>query len=37
MVQLLWNVWNDDNGQDIPEYALMLTLILLITQQQFPG
>ncbi len=26
----LWNVWNDDQGQDIAEYALMLTVILLI-------
>ena len=30
MKQLLWKVWNDDNGQDIAEYALMLTVILLI-------
>jgi Flp pilus assembly pilin Flp len=29
-MQLLWKVWNDDNGQDIAEYALMLTVILLI-------
>lgn len=30
MMQLLWNVWNDDQGQDIAEYAVMLTVILLI-------
>ena len=30
MMQLLWKVWNDDQGQDIAEYALMLTVILLI-------
>jgi len=30
MLQLLWKVWNDDKGQDIAEYALMLTVILLI-------
>ncbi len=28
----LWAVsWNDDSGQDIAEYALMLTVILLVT------
>jgi Flp pilus assembly pilin Flp len=30
MLQLLWKVWSDDDGQDIAEYALMLTVILLI-------
>jgi Flp pilus assembly pilin Flp len=30
MMQLLWQVWSDDKGQDIAEYALMLTVILLI-------
>ncbi|MBV9087511.1 MAG: hypothetical protein JOY79_08510 [Acidobacteriaceae bacterium] len=30
MLQLLWKVWNEDQGQDIAEYALMLTVILLI-------
>ena len=25
-----WKIWNDDQGQDIAEYALMLTVILLI-------
>jgi Flp pilus assembly pilin Flp len=30
MIQLLWQVWSDDKGQDIAEYALMLTVILLI-------
>jgi Flp pilus assembly pilin Flp len=28
--KLLYQVWNDDEGQDIAEYALMLTVILLI-------
>ena len=27
---LLCNIWNEDGGQDIAEYALMLTVILLI-------
>ena len=27
---LLKRFWHDDNGQDIAEYALMLTVILLI-------
>ena len=27
---LLDRLWHDDNGQDIAEYALMLTVILLI-------
>jgi Flp pilus assembly pilin Flp len=30
MLQFLWKVWNDNKGQDIAEYALMLTVILLI-------
>ncbi len=30
MLQMLWKIWNDDAGQDIAEYALMLTVILLI-------
>lgn len=30
MTQLLRNMWMDDNGQDVAEYALMLTLILLV-------
>ncbi len=30
MLQMLWKIWNDDGGQDIVEYALMLTVILLI-------
>jgi Flp pilus assembly pilin Flp len=30
MLQLLCRIWNDDAGQDIAEYALMLTVILLI-------
>jgi Flp pilus assembly pilin Flp len=27
---MLLKVWNDDRGQDIAEYALMLTVILLV-------
>ncbi len=30
MLSTLWSIWNDDQGQDIAEYALMLTVILLI-------
>ncbi len=30
MLTTLWRIWNDDQGQDIAEYALMLTVILLI-------
>ncbi len=30
-MNLLRNIWNDDNGQDIAEYALMLALILAVT------
>ncbi len=30
MQELLRKLWNDDQGQDIAEYALMLTVILLI-------
>jgi Flp pilus assembly pilin Flp len=30
MINVLRAVWNDDQGQDIAEYALMLTVILLV-------
>ncbi len=30
MLNTLRNVWNDNEGQDIAEYALMLTVILLV-------
>ncbi len=30
MLELLKNLWNDNQGQDIAEYALMLAVILLI-------
>ncbi len=30
MLELLRNLWQDDEGQDIAEYALMLAVILLI-------
>ncbi len=29
-VSLLLNIWKQDDGQDIAEYALMLTVILLV-------
>ncbi len=29
-MRTLWKIWNDDDGQDIAEYALMLAVILLI-------
>lgn len=30
MKQLLLNFWNDEQGQDIAEYAVMLAVILVI-------
>ena len=30
MFNLLFNLWNDDSGQDIAEYAVMLAVILVI-------
>jgi Flp pilus assembly pilin Flp len=30
MSELIRNVWNNDEGQDIAEYALMLAVILVI-------
>jgi Flp pilus assembly pilin Flp len=30
MFDILLRLWSDDNGQDIAEYALMLTVILVI-------
>ncbi len=30
MLQLLWRLWTEDDGQDIAEYALMLAVVLLI-------
>jgi Flp pilus assembly pilin Flp len=30
MFELLRRLWHEDEGQDIAEYALMLTVILLI-------
>ncbi len=30
MFKNLWKVWNDDQGQDIAEYALMLAVVLLL-------
>ncbi len=30
MLNTLLNIWNDDQAQDIAEYALMLAVILLI-------
>ncbi len=30
MSELLRNVWMDDDGQDIAEYAVMLAVILVI-------
>ncbi len=30
MKQTLLRLWSEDNGQDVAEYALMLTVILLI-------
>lgn len=30
MVQLLNNLWKDEQGQDIAEYAVMLAVILVL-------
>lgn len=30
MLQIFKNLWNDDSGQDIAEYAVMLAVILVI-------
>lgn len=30
MTQLLRNVWSDQSGQDVAEYALMLAVILAV-------
>jgi Flp pilus assembly pilin Flp len=30
MSEMLRKLWRDDSGQDVPEYALMLALILVI-------
>lgn len=30
MLQIFKNIWNDDSGQDIAEYAVMLAVILVI-------
>lgn len=30
MTDILRNVWSDDQGQDIAEYALMLAVILVL-------
>ncbi|HKC71651.1 MAG TPA: hypothetical protein VKB60_08515 [Terriglobales bacterium] len=30
MLKVLRNVWRDDEGQDIAEYAVMLAVILVI-------
>ena len=29
--KMLAKFWSDDSGQDVPEYALMLALILVLT------
>lgn len=30
MAELLLKMWSDDQGQDVAEYALMLSLILVV-------
>jgi Flp pilus assembly pilin Flp len=30
MLSIVRNLWNDDQGQDIAEYAVMLAVILVI-------
>ena len=37
MHALLSRAWSDDQGQDLIEYALMLTLILLVSVAAIQG
>ncbi len=37
MSALLSRLWSDDQGQDLIEYALMLTLILLVSVAAIQG
>jgi len=37
MTELIRNMWSDDEGQDLIEYALMLTLILLVSVAAIQG
>ncbi len=37
MTQLIRKMWSDDEGQDLIEYALMLTLILLVSVAAISG
>lgn len=37
MTQLIRNMWSNDEGQDLIEYALMLTLILLVSVAAIQG
>jgi Flp pilus assembly pilin Flp len=30
MIQFLCNIWSDEQGQDIAEYAVMLAVILVL-------
>ena len=30
MAKWLQNIWNDDQGQDVAEYAVMLSIIVMI-------
>ena len=37
MHRLVSRLWSDDQGQDLIEYALMLTLILLVSVAAIQG
>jgi Flp pilus assembly pilin Flp len=37
MTELIRNMWSNDEGQDLIEYALMLTLILLVSVAAIGG
>jgi Flp pilus assembly pilin Flp len=37
MTQIIRKMWSDDEGQDLIEYALMLTLILLVSVAAIGG
>ncbi len=30
-MQLLWNLWREDDGQDLIEYSLLITFIAIAT------
>jgi Flp pilus assembly pilin Flp len=31
MSHLLWNIWREENGQDLIEYTLLIFFVMLVT------